>query len=801
MLQFPETLKRAVACQQRGNLREAERLCSSILKRQPDQFGAQHLLAILCFQQGRNEEAAKLFAAAVKIKPNAWHALINYGLVLQDLKRHDEALARYEQALAIKPNHSEALNNRGTALNALGRHEEALASYDRALMITPEYVEAQYNRGITLNELKRYDEALTSYKRVLAIKPELPEALYNLGVAFSGLERHSEALASYDRALAFRPYFAEALNNRGVALYELGRCDEALASHEKALSIRPDYSEALYNRGVILDKLRRNEEALVSYQKALSMRPAYVEALNNCGIALDALGRHEDALVSYEKALAIRPDYLEALNSRGGALLDLNRCEEALVSYDQALAVSPGDPHAFSGAARAASAVCDWKRTAEISRELPSYISKNKPFAPFFLLGYSADPVLQLQCAKNFTNDRIPVRPAALWNGVPPRHKRIRIAYLSADFREHAVAHLMAELIELHDRARFEVLGFSFGRDDRSAMRQRLANSFDQFHDVRMKSDYEVAKFLHGLEVDIAIDLAGYTQGGRAEVLSFRSTPVQVSYIGLTGTMGADFVDYIIADETVAPLDHQAFYTEKIVHLPDCYLVYDSRREIAERTPTRAQAGLPATGFVFCCFNNNYKITEAVFDVWMRLLRKVPASVLWLLRDNVGAERNLRREAQGRGVDPSRLIFADRMKPSEHLARHRLSDLFLDTLPYNAHTTACDALWTGVPVLTCQGATFAGRVASSLLQAVGLPELVTDTLEDYEARAFCLATDPSLLETIRQKLLRNRQTHPLFDSDESCRYIEAAYTEMWEICQRGERPRSFAVPRKDCGRT
>jgi predicted O-linked N-acetylglucosamine transferase (SPINDLY family) len=374
------------------------------------------------------------------------------------------------------------------------------------------------------------------------------------------------------------------------------------------------------------------------------------------------------------------------------------------------------------------------------------------------------------------------------------RHGKIRLAYLSADFRDHAVAQVMAELLERHDRSRFEVMGISFGPDDGSEMRARLQRAFDEFIDVRAERDGDIARLLHGREVDIAVDLMGYTLHSRPEILGFRPAPIQVNYLGYPGTLGADFIDYVIADPVVLPFDQQPFYTEHIVHLPDCYLPYDTGRKIAEGTQSRRDAGLPEQGFVFCSFNNSFKIMEPMFSVWMRLLHQVDGSVLWLRRTDPHAEANLCSEARARGVDPARLVFADRCDNLEdHLARHRLADLFLDTLPYNAHSTTSDALWAGLPVLTCRGRAFAGRVAASLLQAVGLPELVTETLADYEALALRLARDPTLLAEIRAKLAHGRQTQPLFDADRFRRHVESAYATMWETWQRGEPPRSFNV--------
>jgi protein O-GlcNAc transferase len=368
------------------------------------------------------------------------------------------------------------------------------------------------------------------------------------------------------------------------------------------------------------------------------------------------------------------------------------------------------------------------------------------------------------------------------------------VAYLSADFRTHATAMLMAGVFEAHDRTRFETTAISFGADDKSPMRARLEKGFDTFIDVRTVSDADVAQRLRDAETDIVVDLKGYTQEGRPGILAYRPAPIQAQYLGYPGTMAADYVDYAIADKTVIPEDHRRYFTEQIIYLPDTYQCNDSKRAIAPRAPSRFEVGLPEKAFVFCCFNNNHKILPAVFDVWMRLLRQIDGSVLWLLQDNAAVVRNLGREAQARGIAPDRLVFAKRCLPPDHLARQRLADLFLDTLPYNAHTTCSDALWAGLPVLTVLGGSFAGRVAASLLSAIGLPELITQSLGEYEALAVKLARDRGALAAIKEKLARHRQTHPLFDTARFTRNLEAAYVGMWERHQRGARPQSFAVP-------
>jgi protein O-GlcNAc transferase len=825
---LPADFRQALAFHQAGRLAEAEQIYRQILQGQPKHFDCLHLLGVIHAQRGNYAEAVSQIDVALEVNPSAASAHNNRGNALWQLQRPAEALASCERAIALKPDYAEAFNNRGNALRELQRPEDALASYDRAIALKPSYAEAFNNRGVALWALKRPDEALASCERAIALKPDYAEAFNSRGNALRDLKRPDEALASYDRAIALKPNYAEAFNNRGVALAELKRLDEALASYDRAIALKPNYAEAFDNRGNALRKLQRLDEALASYDKALALRPDQADTCNNRGVALHELNRgdealasydrtlalkpdfaeahfnrgnalqelkrFEEALASYDRAIALKPDYADAFNNRGTALQELQRLDEALASFDRAMAAKADHPHAFGGAADCVIKLCDWDRRAGIAADLNAHVlGKKSIIPPFVPLGYSDDPGLQLQCARNYIEEKVPLPPRPLWTGAVWRHDKVRVAYLSADFRQHPMMQLIAGLFERHDRSRFEIIGVSFGVDDGSEMRKRAVAAFDRFYDVRGKGDAEVAQLLHDLQVDIAIDLMGYTQDARPGILAYRPAPIQANYLGFPGTTGAWFIDYIIADKTVVPLEHQPFYAERIVHLPDCYLVDDTGRNIAAEMPSRQEAGLPENGFVFCCFNNNWKIAPDVFSVWMRLLGAVEGSVLWLLRDNESAEWNLRKEARARGIDPVRLVFAGRLPLDAHLARHRLADLFLDTLPCNAHTTASDALWMGLPVLTREGTAFAGRVAASLLYAVGLPELVTHSLEEYEALALKLATDPPRLGSIRRKLEANRLTHPLFDTDRFRRHIEAAYTAMWETWQLGEPPASFAV--------
>ena len=757
-LHLPAALQRAATAYQSGNLDEAERLCQAILSADADYFDALHLLGVIEAQRQRYEAAVQLIGRALRLDPQSAAAHSNLGIALSNLNRPEDALASFDRALAIRPQFAEALSSRGDVLRELKRPEDALASLDRALAIRPQFAEALSNRGIALRELDR------------------PE----------------DALASFDWAIAIRPDYAQALNNRGNILRELKRPEDALASFDRAITIRPGFAEALNNRGNILRELKRPEDALASFDRALAIRPQFAEALSNRGIALRELKQPEDALASLDRALAIRPDYAQALSNRGDVFRDLRRHEDAAEAFARLLAIQPDYDYARGFLLDSQLHCCDWAEYANTTKLIVADVTAGKRTSfPFPYLAESA--AQQLQFTTTYVSDQHPASRRPLWQGERYRHDRIRIAYLSADFHDHATAYLMAELFEAHDKARFDVSAISFGPDANSEMRERLTGAFGRFVDVRQTSDRDAALLLRELEIDIAVDLKGHTTDGRAGILAHRAAPIQVNYLGYPGTMGADYIDYIIADRWVIPQEHQPYYTEQVVYLPDTYQVNDGKRKIAEYTPTRAEAGLPQEGFVFCCFNNNYKITPRMFDLWMRLLKRVEGSVLWLLEDSAAAARNLRREAAQRGVAPERLVFAARLKLEAHLARQKLADLFVDTLPINAHTTASDALWVGLPVLTCLGQTFAGRVAASLLEAIGLPELITRSMPEYEALALKLATIPPLLGEIKAKLTRNRATHALFDTDRYRRHIEAAYVGMWDRYQRGEPPASFAV--------
>jgi len=616
--------------------------------------------------------------------------------------------------------------------------------------------------GVRCHQSGRLLEAEAFYRQVLGVDPSNADAIHLSGMIAFQKRQTDEAIRLMRRAIELdrrNPLYHCDLGN---VFQGLGRFQDAIQSYDRALSLRPSYPEAIYNKGNAFLKLKKFVEASACYRKVTEIEPRYVEAYTNLGIALEKLGLFEDALAACDKALQIKPDHAAALNNR----------------------------------AACADIVCDWPRKFAFTGNIAGQLEKRMPsISPLLVLSAFDDPSFHFKYFGQLATEMFEPLPAPLTaREAKWRSTKLKIAYLSADFREHPVSSLMAEILETHDRSQFETMGVSFGVDDGSALRKRLVKAFDRFEDVRTLNDESVARLIHEWKADIAIDLTGHTSDGRLGILLFRPAPIQVSYLGFSATTGAPFIDYIVADPIVTPFEHQPFYMEKIVQLPDCMLPRDNTVELAGPTPTRAEACLPETGFVFCGFNQNWKITPEIFDIWMRLLNRVEGSVLWLRRDNELAERNLSREAQARGVDPERLIFAPRTPTvAEHLSRQRLADLFLDTLPYNAHTTASDALYAGVPVVTCAGNAFAGRVAASLLHAIGLPELVTSSLEVYETLALRLATEPALLQDVRRRLQANRSTYPLFDSGLFRRNLEAAYRQMWEIWQRDEPPQSFRV--------
>ena len=787
-------------------------------------FGRGNILAEL----KRHDEAFAAYDKALAFKSDLAEAWLGRGNILAELKRHDEAFAAYDKALAFKTDLAEAWSGRGNVSTDLKRYDEALAAYDKALALKPDLAEAWFGRGNILAELKRHDEAFAAYDKALAFKTDLAEAWLGRGNVLAELKRHDEAFAAYDKALAFKTDLAEAWSGCGNVSTDLKRYDEALAAYGKALALKPDLAGAWLGRGNVSTDLKRYDEALAAYDKTLALKPDLARAWLGRGNVLLHLKRYDEALAAYGKTLALKPDLAGAWLGRGNVFAALKRYDEALAAYDKALALKPdlakswlGRGNVFNNlkqhdeAARAYGKVleiepkyqfakglllhqkmltCDWEEISHLIQKVERGIMSGELSAePFGWQGIATSERSLGLCASLYNESEFPANIKQIRKVTSNDKRKIRIGYLSGEFREQATSHLLVGVLENHDHSKFEIFAFDNGCDDESEIRQRINRSVRNVIDISQLSDPSAVAVINKNQIDILVNLNGYFGLHRMSVFAQRPAPIQVSYLGFPGTLGAGYIDYIVADHHVIPENHKLFYKEKVAYLPNSYQANDEKKRIGSRIFNRQETGLPDKGFVFCCFNNNYKIVPETFDRWMQILLKVDDSVLWLIEDNQSSATNLRKETVTRGVNPERLVFAQRIPLQDHLARHRLADLFLDTLPYNAHTTASDALWAGLPVLTQIGETFAGRVAASLLTTIGLPELITRSPQAYVDLAVELATNPDKLAGIKCKLVANRLTTPLFNTQLFTRHIEAAYGAMYKCYQAGLPPEDIYV--------
>jgi len=608
--------------------------------------------------------------------------------------------------------------------------------------------------------------------------PVNPDLLLAIDLQEQG--RVDEAETLFNACLEANASDALALYSLGVIFLNRGEVDAALHVIDRGIKAAPRYSPMWFGHGMVLTASGRREEALVSYQQAITIDPRNINAMINQGVLLRQLHRHKEALILFNSILAIDPRDETALSNCAVMLSEFHATKESISMYERLLAVNPNFEYALGRLAYQRLHICDWRDHERNASQIVQAVSARQVVCtPLSLMMMSDDAADHQICSQIHAKHHKLPKVEPLWQGERYQHDKIRIAYVSPDLREHPVGHLMAGVLELHEKTRFETIAISLGVDDQSRLRARMVKAFDHFIDARLMGSRQIAELMRSMEVDIAVDLAGISADARPDVFEYRSAPIQVNYLGFPGTSGADHMDYILADRHVIPPEHRRYYNEKVVYLPDCYLPTDASVKISDRTPTRSECGLPEVGFVFCSFSHDHKISPAIFDVWMRLLLQVPGSVMWLMSRNDQAVQNLRKEAQVRGVSSDRLIFAGRVPLVEdHLARYRQADLFIDTFPYNAHTTAADALMAGLPVITCMGNAFPSRVAGSLLHSIGLSELIAASLADYEALALELASNSQRLDQVRSKLLENRGTSPLFDTAKFCSNFEEALIQM-----------------------
>jgi len=772
-----------IAYQALGKLDNAVENFKVVLTLRPNFAEMHNNLGVVLQQLAQYECAVNHFEKALKIKPDFTEALKNLGNVFTDLNQNDAAVEVYQKAISINPNYHEAYYCLGISLHKLEKLEDAAKSYKHAIFIKPDYPEALNNLGIVLLDLDHFDEALKSYKDALLLKPDFVDAHFNHGNLCRLLGKMDLAKNSYLNALDINPEYVEAINNLGNLYNEIGQLHDSVDYFNKAILIKYDYADVHNNLGNVLVELGELDDACKSYKRAIDIDSNYAEAHNNLGIVNYKLGKLDEAAAMYNKALVLNSSYADSYANLAIVMKDLKQFDNAISNYEKAIALNSKLDYIQGDLLHTRMHICSWDNWHKDIKELTININSDKKTAnPFSILALIDDPNIQKKTSEIYINHLHPQSKLHQKIKLYPRHKKIRLGYFSADFRDHPVSDLTAELYEVHDRDKFEIYAFSFGEDTNDKMNLRVKLGVDHFYDVHKMPYDEVVKLSRLFEIDIAIDLGGFTSDSRTAVFAMSVAPIQISYIGYLGTMGANYYDYLVADSTIIPKKNQKYYSEKIAYLP-CFQVNDSKQVVPSTFFTRQDIGLPQKGFVFCCFNNTFKITPSTFDSWARILVKVEDSVLLIYADNKLAEINLTKEIVTRGVNSKRLIFGARLPKSDYLARYRVADLFLDTHPYNAGTTASDALRMGLPILTYTGNSFPSRMASSLLNAINLPDLIATSQEHYENIAIELALNSDKFKIIKDKLTDNLLTSELYNTPLFTKNIESAYMQMYERYQ------------------
>ncbi len=797
-------LQRGLSWHQQGDLDQAARNYQQILAITPHHAEALHLLGVVSNQKQDNTAAIELIGQAVQVVPDQPIYHTSLGNALRDSDRLEEAINSYQKALQLKPDLVETHINMGIAFHQLVNYEQAASCYQHAINLKPDSAEAYYNLGNTYKEQRRYDEAIDSYRQGLRINPKFSEAHYNLAIVLEKQGRYDDAIECLNQCLCIHPLWAEVHNNLGNLLKNKGLRDQALAHFQKAVQLKPILHAAHNNMGNALKDQGCYIEAMACYQKALQVYPQYAEGHLNLGVSLAESGHPAAAVDHFREAIRINPEFAEAYNYMGLTLADMGKREAAIECFEKAIEHNRACSEAYSYLIYQLQYVCDWQRLQTYLQSFDRLNDQRQASGisiiaepPFIQMARQADPLQQLNNARLWCHKIAQpfqdLKRTFSFDGRRRKSGKLTVGYLSADFHDHATAHLMQSVFGLHNRENFKIYCYSYGPDDHSSYRQQIKLYSDRFINIRRMSYSDAAQRIYADQVDILVDLKGHTKGARLGILACRPAPIQVHYLGYPGTTGADFVDYLITDRVVTPPEHAPFYSEQLVFLPHSYQVNDHQQAIADCVWPRKDAGLPEKGVVFSSFNLPYKIDSRTLDCWTRILHQVPGSVLWLFNGGQTATKHLAKEAGRRGIDPARLVFADKLPKAEHLARLQLADLALDTRIVNGHTTTSDALWAGVPVITVLGDHFATRVSASLLHAIGLSELIVDHMDAYVQLAVRLALDLTELQRIKDQLSQNRLTTPLFNTPGFVGHLEIAYQKMWSTFKEGQHPQQIEV--------
>ena len=740
--------------------------------------------AVDAHKAGQLKEAHRLYAAILKLQPKHPDANHNTGLLTVGFGHIELALPFFKTALETNPSNAQFWYSHIVVLIKLERLVDAKALLDQAK-----------GKGIKGADFDQLEQKLNNVNKASTLIPNDADGYYNMGVALQKQNKLDEAKEAYIKALSIKPDYVNAFNNMGTALQAHNKLEEAIEAYQKAIDVKPDHAEAYYNMGNALLEQGKLDEGIEAFNKVLFIKPDYAEAYNNMGIALQKQNKLKEAIDAYKKALALKPDHAEAYYNMGNTLQEQNKLLEAIEAYKSAIDINPNHEAARVQKLHQQACICDWDSITEELTLVSELGTTEKGVSPFALLSMEDAPERHLIRSKIYAKTKYTKKLKPELVKPLQKPKRLKIGYFSADFHSFPGMYLMVGLLEKHDRTKFEISAFSYGPDVNDRMRKRIKNAVDHFIDIKTADTNTVVNLARQRNIDIAVHRNGFTKNDRTELFASGLAPIQINYLGYPGTLGADFIDYIVADPILIPEDKRQHYSEEIIYLPNTYQPTDNTRIISDKVIIRKDMGLPENGFVFCCFNQIYKISSTEFDIWMRLLNSVNDSVLWLLESNKWAERTLKRQAEARGVNAERIIFAKKVPQAEHLARQRLADLFVDTFNYNAHTTTSDALWAGLPLVTKLGEGFAARVAGSLLNAVGLPELVTVTEQDYEVLILELATNPTKLAKIKEKLASNRLTQPLFNTELYTKHLEKAYQQAYQNYFDGNLPQKIIVPK------
>lgn len=699
-----------------------------------------------------------------------------------------EAFDKVEILKKSYPNNALLFNISGVCLKALGQFDNAIIHFKSSLEIKPDYFEVSYNLGLTFQQIGNFNNAVNNFRTAINFKPDYAEAHASLANALKQIGLIEEAISSYQKTISIKPNYAEAHNNLGNILMDIGQTNKAKKCFEKAINIKPDFAQAFNNLGNVMRDYGQLSVAYKLYRNAAKLKPNFAEVHNNLGIIFSELGQHHSAIESYSDAIAKKKNFAEAHANLGNAQKRLKRLNDATKSFNRAIEINPNAPYILGDLINTKMNLCQWDKLTKDVKELKKKINNNeKAIRPFASLALISNPMTQKKIAENFANSRFPKRIGFSSINNRGNGNKIRVGYFSPDFRNHAVASLISELFELHDRHQFEIHAFYFGPKTNDEMNLRIKSAVDFFHEVRSLGHKNVAMLSRKVKIDIAVDLCGYTQDCRPEIFAERAAPVQISYLGYPGTMGVNFMDYIIADQIIIPKKSQKHFSEKVIYMPNSYQVNISKKNLVLNQLTREDLGLPNSSFLFCCFNNSYKIQPSVFKSWMQILKNVDDSVLWLYSSDSSVTENLKREAFKFGISINRLFFATYKPGINNFSNHiKLVDLFLDSLPYNAHTMASDTLRMGVPVLTCVGKTLASRVAASLLNAVNMPELVSSSQEEYIAIATDLASNRLRYKQVKEKLIKNLPNAPLYNTSMFAKDLEAGYKIVYEKNQNAQ---------------